>query len=67
MPKRPEESVRIEVLLSDREALAFAQFLKRSCFADYRERAVDTDEAYIMVHAGEQFRAALTHAGYAPR
>ena len=49
------------------EALALAQFLKRVGLDDYRQLAVDTDEAWTMQAAGERVRAALAEAGYAPR
>jgi hypothetical protein len=59
--------VRILIELSDAQAWAFAQFLKRSTFDDYRGRAVDKDEAYAMIAACEAIRKALAEAGYAPR
>lgn len=60
-------TVTVTVVLSGPQALAFAQFLKRACFADYRDHAVDEDEAYTMIYAGEALREALARAGYAPR
>lgn len=62
----PEE-ITISVPLTPKEALAYAQFLKRVTFGDYRGNAVDKDEAYTMVDAGEKIRAALAEKGYAPR
>ena len=53
--------------LTDEEAWAFAQFLKRVAVDDYRRLAVDLDEAYTMRDAGEAIRAALAEQGYAPR
>ena len=49
------------------EALALAQFLKRVGLDDFRQLAVDADEAWTMQAAGERVRAALAEAGYAPR
>ena len=49
------------------QALALAQFLKRVGLDDYRRLAVDADEAWDMLDAGERLRAALAAAGYAPR
>ncbi|KQZ32552.1 hypothetical protein [Duganella sp. Root1480D1] len=49
------------------EALALAQFLKRVGLDDYRRLAVDPDEAWTMLEAGERVRKALADAGYAPR
>ncbi|KQV53624.1 MULTISPECIES: hypothetical protein [unclassified Duganella] len=57
----------IEVELPDDQALALAQFLKRVGYNDYRELAVDQQQAYEMVDAGEKVRAALADKGYAPR
>lgn len=57
----------IEVELPDDLALALAQFLKRVGYNDYLELAVDKQEAYEMVDAGEKVRAALADKGYAPR
>ncbi len=49
------------------EALALAQFLKRVGLDDYSRLAVDRDEAWTMLEAGERVRKALADAGYAPR
>lgn len=57
----------IEVELPDDLALALAQFLKRVGYNDYLELAVDKQQAYEMVDAGEKVRAALADKGYAPR
>ena len=59
--------VRILLELSDAQAWAFAQFLKRSTFDDYRGRAVSKDETYAMIDACEALREALAEIGYAPR
>ena len=59
--------VRITLDLAPHEALALAQFLKRVGLDDYRRLAVDVDEAWDMLSAGERLRAALAAAGYAPR
>lgn len=57
----------IEVELSDEQAWALAEFLKRVGFSDVRPLAVDEREAYDMIYAGEKVRAALSEKGYAPR
>jgi hypothetical protein len=57
----------IEVALPDDLALALAEFLKRVGYNDYLELAVDKEQAYEMVDAGEMVRAALADKGYAPR
>jgi hypothetical protein len=61
------KDVPITVTLSDEQAWAFAQFLKRVCFSDYEHRATSQAEAYTMVGAGEKIREALREQGYAPR
>jgi hypothetical protein len=57
----------IDVDLTDDQISALAQFLKRAGFSDYLRLAVDKDEAYVMIDAGEKLRAALAELGYAPR
>ena len=61
------QPVRVALELTDGEAWAFAEFLKRSTFDDYRGRAVSKEEAYVMIAACEAIRKALADAGYAPR
>mgnify|MGYP001025332117 CR=1 FL=1 len=57
----------ISVTLTEEQALAYAQFLKRACFSDYASNSVDKDETYLMIDAGERLRTALARAGFAPR
>ena len=57
----------ITVILSTQQAWAYAQFLKRVGLDDYKALAVDLDEAYLMLAAGEAIREALRQAGHAPR
>jgi len=57
----------ITVILPDSQAWAFAQFLKRVGLEDYKGLAIDADEAYLMLDAGEAIRAELRAVGYAPR
>ena len=59
--------ISILVELPDTQAWPLAQFLKRVCLDDYRQRAADDAEAWAMLQAGEKVRAALAEAGYAPR
>lgn len=61
------DRVRVVLELTDGQAFAFAQFLKRSTLQDYRGRAVSAEEAYAMLAACEAIREALAEAGYAPR
>jgi len=57
----------IVIELTDAQALAIAQFLKRAGLSDYRNLAVDQDEAATMLCAGEVIRKALAEAGWSPR
>ena len=57
----------IMIELTDAQAWAFAQFLKRVGRSDYRGLAVDQDEAAAMLCAGEVIRKALADAGWSPR
>ena len=57
----------ITVELTDAEALALAQFVKRASWRDYRTNAVNDDEAYFMKDAGGKIQRALAEVGYAPR
>ena len=59
--------VEIKVELTTAEAMAFAQFVKRVGWRDFRSNAVDDDEAYFMKDASSKIRSALAEAGYAPR
>jgi hypothetical protein len=61
------DEITITATLTDSQALALAQFLKRVGLEDYKGLAADTDEAYAMLDAGEKVRAALIEAGFAPR
>lgn len=60
-------SVSIQVDLTDDQAWAFAQFLKRVSYGDYRPLAVSDDEANDMIEAGELVRKMLAEQGVAPR
>ena len=59
--------VTITVTLSDSQAEALAQFLKRVGFSDYRALAINEEEAYAMRSAGEAVRRGLDEQGYSPR
>lgn len=62
-----QTTVTITVTLSDAQAEAFAQFLKRVGLDDYTALAINRQEAYTMLAAGEAIREELRQAGYAPR
>ncbi|WP_301101442.1 hypothetical protein [Propionivibrio sp.] len=61
------ENVSLHIELSDENAWALAQFLKRLGFSDCRSLAVSDEEAWQMIRATEAVRAALAQQGYAPR
>jgi len=61
------EQVVVQLLLSDEQAWALAQLLKRLGYADCRGLAQDDNEAWLMVLASERVRRALAEVGYAPR
>ena len=60
-------SITITVELSESQALAFAQFLKRVGLDNDRALSSDQVEAYAMLEAGEAVRRSLADNGYAPR
>ena len=59
--------VKVTVELSPPEALALAQFVKRSLFQTYREFAADEEETYLMLAAVERLRQGLADEGFSPR
>jgi hypothetical protein len=56
-----------QVKLSDEQAWALAEFLKRVGYSDWRSLAVSDEEAWQMRQAADQLRKELTLQGYAPR
>lgn len=67
MSNNQDDDVVLNIAMSRQEARAYAQFLKRVGHSDYLRNAVDSDEAYTMLYAGERIRYALADVGYAPR
>ena len=61
------EHVTLHIELSDENAWALAQFVKRVGFSDCQRLAVSEEEAWQMIHASEILRRALAEAGYTPR
>lgn len=62
------ETVKIgPMFLSDSEALALAQLVKRISFNEVMANAVDEDEAYVMMDGVRALAEALAAAGYNPR
>ena len=60
-------SVTITCELSDDEALALAQFVKRVGWSEFRTNAVDDTEAAMIRGAVDVLQKALIDAGFAPR
>jgi hypothetical protein len=56
-----------QVELSDEQAWALAEFLKRVGYSDWRSLAVSDEEAWQMRQAADQLRKELTLQEYAPR
>ena len=59
--------IQIHVELTEQEAQAYAQLLKRVGLADYKVNAQNEAEAYLMQQTGEKVRKALADAGFSPR
>ena len=57
----------IQIELPADLAWAFAEFLKRAGYHDYRQLAANDQEARDMQDASERLRAALAEKGIAPR
>lgn len=69
MRARSESSheITITATFNESQAWLYAQFLKRATYHDYRSRAMNDEEAYVMLAAGELIRDALREKGFAPR
>lgn len=59
--------VTVSMALTDDQALALAQFVKRVGWSEFRNNAVDDNEAATIRSAVEVLQKALADAGYAPR
>lgn len=57
----------LRIELHEKEAAAFAEFLKRAGFEDYQKNATNKEEVYDMLEAGEKIRAGLSEAGFSPK
>lgn len=55
------------VELSEEQAIALAQFVKRVGFAEMRSNAIDDFEAYVMRDAIDRLLIGLANAGFSPR
>ena len=63
----PSDNVTIAAQLTDPQAWALAQFVKRVGWSEFRNNAVDDDEARLIRAAVDVLMASLREAGYAPR
>ncbi len=63
----PSDNVTITAQLTDPQAWALAQFVKRVGWSEFRNNAVDDDEARLVRAAVDVLMASLREAGYAPR
>lgn len=61
------QPITLAVTLTDEQAQAFAQFLKRVSLSHYQALAANLQEAYLMQEAGQAIGEQLQAAGYAPR
>jgi len=59
--------VQIHLELTDEQALALAQLIKRIPWTTLRENAKDAEEAYLMHDALCTVQWAMAEAGYEPR
>jgi hypothetical protein len=57
----------VTVEMTEVEAWALAQLLKRITFDHVRANAMDNDDAYLMLQACEKVRSGLSKIGYSPR
>lgn len=67
LDKTMSAPVTVTVELTDSQALALAQFVKRVGWQEFRACAVDDDEAYAIRSAVDQVQRALAEQGYSPR
>ena len=57
----------LTIELTDDQAYALAQFVKRCGWTEWRQNAVDDAEAYLIRDAFDQLARALRDGGYSPR
>lgn len=61
------EKVTITLQLDEAQADALAEFVKRCGWSEWRQNAVDEDEAHQMKSAFAVLQKALADTGFAPR
>jgi len=57
----------IQIELTNTEAMALAQFVKRLCFSDYQNNAASENEAYQIRDAASKVQDSLARSGCSPR
>ena len=60
-------TMNLNLELTDDQAHALAQFVKRFGWQEWRQNAVDDDEAAMMRQAFDQLAKSLRDGGYSPR
>jgi hypothetical protein len=61
------QPLQLTLEIDQQTAWALAQFVKRSRFDQYRDCAVDDDEAYLIRDGVAALEKALADRGFAPR
>jgi hypothetical protein len=61
------KTIAIHFEMTDNQAWALAQLMKRLGFDDCRKLAESDDEAYAMLYASDVVRMALAREGIVPR
>ena len=60
-------TVTVTTELTDSQAMALAQFVKRLTWSEMRACAVDDDATWVMKDAIQSLQKSLTDAGFSPR
>lgn len=60
-------TVTVTTELTDSQAMALAQFVKRLTGSEMRACAVDDDETWVMKDAIQALQKSLADAGFSPR
>ncbi|HIF4013540.1 TPA: DUF7706 family protein [Yersinia enterocolitica] len=60
-------AVTVTTELTESQAMALAQFVKRLSWSEMRACAVDDDETWVIKDAISALQKSLRYAGYSPR
>ena len=60
-------TVTVTTELTDSQAMALAQFVKRLTWSEMRACAVDDDETWVMKDAIQSLQKSLADVGFSPR